>query len=96
MSDQQPGPGEGRSRRRRGRRPRSLDIWRPVPHLPDPEPIRPSTEPTALLKSLGDPPLQGQGAVAEHYIAAVVERAAGLATAIAAAGGLLDLGRDED
>ena len=39
--------------------------------------------PTALLRSLGDPPLQGQGAAAEHYLAAVVERAAGLATALA-------------
>ena len=46
-------------------------------------------DPTALLRSLGDPPLQGQGAVAEHYLAAVVERAAGLATALAATAGLL-------
>jgi hypothetical protein len=65
------------------------DLWRPVPQLADPEPIVPAPDPTALMRSLGDPPLQGQGAVAEHYLAAVVERAAGLATALAVAAGLL-------
>jgi hypothetical protein len=81
--------------RRRGRTPRprpveSLDVWRPVPQLPPLEPITPATEPTALLRSLGDPPLPGQRAVAEHYLAAVVERAAALATALAASVGALD------
>jgi hypothetical protein len=89
--------GQGR-RKNRGRRPKAkgIDIWRPVPMLPDPEPIRPSNDPTAVLRSLGDPPLPGQGAVAEHYLAAVVERAAILATALAASAGLLDTsGPDE-
>jgi hypothetical protein len=67
-----------------------FDLWRPVTPLDDPEPIRPAADPTALLRSLGDPPLQGQGQVAGHYVAAVVERAAGLATALAAAAGLLE------
>ena len=80
---------QGRSRRRRSQRARTADLWRPVPQLPDPEPIVPINDPTALLRSLGDPPLQGQGATAEHYLAAVVERAAGLATALAASAGLL-------
>ena len=65
------------------------DVWRPVPRVPVPEPIVPASRPSAMLRSLGDPPLQGQGQVAEHYLAAVVERAAGLASALAAAGGLL-------
>jgi hypothetical protein len=65
------------------------DLWRAVPAVPAPEPIVPAARPSALIRSLGDPPLQGQGAVAEHYLAAVVERAAGLAAALAAAGGLL-------
>jgi hypothetical protein len=79
-----------RSRRRRGgNKAKRADLWRPVPQLADPDPIVASPEPTALLRSLGDPPLQGQGAVAEHYLAAVVERAAGLATALALAAGLL-------
>ena len=69
--------------------PKSVDLWRPVPKLPEPERIVPVSDPTAVLRSLGDPPLQGQGAVAEHYLAAVVERAAGLATALAVAADLL-------
>jgi hypothetical protein len=83
-------PARKSSRRRRpAQKAKRLDLWRPVPQLADPAPIVPTTDPTLLLRSLGDPPLQGQGAVAEHYLAAVVERAAGLATALAAAGGLL-------
>jgi hypothetical protein len=72
-----------------GGKPKRPDLWRPVPQLADPVPIVPAPDPTALLRSLGDPPLQGQGAVAEHYLAAVVERAAGLATALAVAAGVL-------
>ena len=75
--------------RRPNQKPKSLDVWRPVPQLPEPAPIVPAAEPAAMLRSLGDPPLPGQGAVAGHYLAAVVERAAGLATALAAAAGVL-------
>jgi hypothetical protein len=83
--------------RRRTGKPKSLDIWRPVPMLPDPEPVRPAADPGALLRSLGDPPLPGQGQVAEHYMVAVVERAAGLATALAASAGLLRMpGQDDE
>jgi hypothetical protein len=82
-------------RRRRPNKPKTVDLWRPVPQLPEPEPIVPSSDPTALLRSLGDPPLQGQGAAAGHYLAAVVERAAGLATALAATADLLAQPRDE-
>ena len=70
-------------------KPKALHLWRPVPQLSELAPIIPAADPTALLRSLGDPPLQGQGAVAEHYLAAVIERAAGLATALAASAGLL-------
>jgi hypothetical protein len=66
-----------------------VHLWRPVAQLGELSPIIPAADPTALLRSLGDPPLQGQGAVAEHYLAAVIERAAGLATALAASAGLL-------
>lgn len=87
----------GKNRRRKhggsgsggGNKARPVDLWQPVPALPDPVPIEPATDPRALLRSLGDPPLSGQGAVAEHYMGAVVDRAAGLATALAAAAGLL-------
>jgi hypothetical protein len=104
MADQpQQGSGGGKRRRRRkggggggnanpntnGTRARRPDLWRPVPQLADPAPIEPASDPSVLLRSLGDPPLQGQAAVAEHYLAAVAERAAGLATALALAAGLL-------
>ncbi|CAN5588997.1 hypothetical protein BH18ACT1_BH18ACT1_18010 [soil metagenome] len=87
----QAAPGSKPSRHRRRSRGASArgDLWRPTPKLPDPEPITPGADPTALLRSLGDPPLLGQGAVAEHYVAAVTERVAALATALAVAGGLL-------
>ena len=68
---------------------RRVDLWRPVPALEEPASIVPAPDPTALLRSLGDPPLQGQGAVAGHYLAAVVEEAARVATAIAAVSGVL-------
>ncbi len=76
-------------RRRGGQKPKPVDLWRPVPQLPDPEPIRPATDTMALLRSLGDPPLPGQAAVAEHYFGAVVEKSAAMATALAASAGLL-------
>jgi len=80
---------QGSSNRRRRRKTKPVDLWRPVPVLADPEPIVPVGDPTALLRSLGSPPLQGQGAAPEHYLAAVVERAAGLATALAASADLV-------
>lgn len=93
----QPTRKPGGKSRRRGKggggggnqKPRHAEIWQPVPALPDPTPIEPATDPRSMLRSLGDPPLAGQGAVAEHYIGAVVDRAAALATALAAAAGLL-------
>ena len=85
-------PGTGK--RRRPNKSKS-DIWRSVPPLPEPEPIVPVRDPAAMLRSLGDPPLQGQNMVAQHYLVAVVERAAGLATALAAAAGLLATPSDD-
>ncbi|MCB1257662.1 MAG: hypothetical protein KDB26_11180 [Microthrixaceae bacterium] len=70
------------------------EFWRAAPEPPDPEEIDPSEYPTALINSMGTPPLPGQASVAEHYFAAVVERAAGVATAVAASAGLLDSGDD--
>jgi hypothetical protein len=93
MTDQPRRKQGGKSRRRGGQgggpKPHRVDLWQPVPALPDPVPIEPATDPRMLLRSLGDPPLSGQGAVAEHYLGAVIDRAAGLATALAAAAGVL-------
>lgn len=91
-----PSKAAAKRRRSKAQKAKRLDIWRPVPPLEDPEPIVPSDDPATLIRSLGPPPLQGQGAVSEHYLAAVVERAAGLATALAATGGLLAEADDGD
>jgi hypothetical protein len=77
-------------RRRRGAsRPRPPDLWSPVPKASEPEPIAAAADVTALLRSLPDPPLKGQGSVARHYLAAVIERTARVATALVATAGLL-------
>jgi hypothetical protein len=88
MAQQQPRKRSG-PRRRGGARAKPVDLWRPVPPLPDPEPIVPATDPTALLRSIGAPPLRARSDMAEAYLVAVAERAAGLATALAAAADLL-------
>lgn len=89
-SNNQGSAGSRRNKRRRPQnRPRSVDLWRPVPQLPDPEPIVAATDPGILLRSLGTPPLQGQGSQAEHAFELVVRRSALLASALAAAAGLL-------
>ena len=76
-------------RKRGGATAKPVDIWRPVPPLPDVVPIVPVADPTALLRSIGVPPLRGRSDVAGAYLLAVAERAAGLATALAAAADLL-------
>jgi len=84
------------SRRRKQQKQKPVRLWRPVPQLPEPTPVVPAADPTVVLRSLGDLPLQGQVAVAEHYVAAVVERAAALATALAASANLLGMPGDAD
>lgn len=67
------------------------DFW--GAHLPVPEPVasvRPADNPAAVVRSLGSPPLTGHETIAEHYFAAVYEKAAKSASALAAASGLLD------
>ena len=78
-----------RSSQRKRSKAKPVDLWRPVPPLPDPVPISPAADPTALLRSIGAPPLRGRSDMAGAYLLAVAERAAGLATALAAAADLL-------
>jgi hypothetical protein len=89
-----------RSRRRGGRRGRGKSqspavFWGHDEPIDDLEPFRPATDPTALVRSLGRAPLPGHETVAEHYFAAVYERAGGLALALAATTGLLAGDDDE-
>jgi hypothetical protein len=55
------------------------------------ERIRPTPDPAALPRSLGDPPLTPDTAAA-HHVAVVYEEAVRAATALAAANDLLDAG----
>ena len=83
------------ARRGRRRKPQSTrNFWGNADTFDEePELIRPSDEPTAMLQSLGPPQLPGGDTIAVHYFAAVYQRAAAMAVALAAASGLLD---DED
>ena len=49
-----------------------------------------TSNPVAVVKSLGRPPLSGQQNASEHYFAAVYERAVNLGAALAAAGDLIE------
>jgi hypothetical protein len=57
--------------------------------------MTPVDDPTALVRSLGPPQLPGQTTYAEHYVAAVVQRAAAMAGAVAAAAGVSAEPEDE-
>jgi hypothetical protein len=81
----------------RARKPSMRDFW--GVERDDEEPpalIRPSDDPTAMIRSLGPPPLPSRETVAEHYFVAVYEKATALATALAAASDLLDTEEDDD
>lgn len=67
--------------------PKPADFWRAAPDPAPPGEITPAADPTALLRSLGPPPLLDQ-AGADRF-AVVVARASALATALAAAAGIL-------
>ena len=75
----------------KGNEPRPQDMWKAAPALPELRPIALPHDAGALVRSLGDPPLPGKSVVAGHYLQAVIERAAGLAAALAASADLLAL-----
>lgn len=87
------GKGGGKSGNKGGRQNKiapPAEFWRAAPEPPEPPDIRPAQDPTALLQSMGTAPLPGQASVADHYMAAVIQRAAMLATALAASADLLE------
>lgn len=66
-------------------------FWGSATEEPEaPDRIRPTPDPGALPRSLGDPPLTPDTAAAQH-VAVVYEEAVRAATALAAANGLLDV-----
>ena len=95
------GGGQGQSQTDRGRasssaagrrRSGGADFWgRPADGPPTDRKVRPTVDPGAVVRSLGDPPLGPNPATAAHHLTAIYEEAVKAATALAAANGLLDL-----
>lgn len=95
------GGASGQKRRKKRRRKTSdksaIDPNRPLWENPDGEAeireivgsVRPARHPTAVVRSLGDPPLGKFASSAQHYYDAVYEKAQQYAVAIATANGLL-------
>lgn len=66
-------------------------FWGGAEDLPEAEPeLRITDDPDAVPRSLGEPPLPGSEAVAGHYLAAIYDRAVGIAGALALANGLIE------
>ena len=84
------------NRRRRGKKPKAVDLWKPVPPLDPPEPIARAADATAVLASLGDPPLKGQGDLAKRHLFMVAERAADAAIVLAHVAGLVAPAEPDD
>ena len=93
--------GEGRRKPKRNRRGRGRsgqstnartagDFWGDIDKIPAVDSVVLTSDPSAVVRSLGRPPLAGHEAVSEHYFRAVYEQAVTLAGVLATAGDLLD------
>jgi hypothetical protein len=76
---------------KRGGQHHKADLWQESPSLPEVEPIAVPHEVGAMLRSLGDPPMNN-GAAAGRYFSVVIERAAAVAVALAVSADVLDPG----
>lgn len=84
----QSGNRQGGGRRKTG----GADFWgRPAEAPTSDRKVRPTVDPGALVRSLGDPPLGPNPATAAHHLTAIYEEAVRAATALAAANGLVEL-----
>lgn len=73
------------------RRSGGADFWgRASDGPPSERKVRPTIDPGAVVRSLGDPPLGPNPATAAHHLTAIYEEAVRAATALAAANGLLE------
>ena len=93
--------GNGRRKSKRNRRGRGRsgaaatartagDFWGDADKLPPIDSVTLTSDPSAVVRSLGRPPLAGHEAVSEHYFRAVYEQAVMLAGVLATAGDLID------
>ena len=96
-NNHQGGNNKAQSRRNNQARPTAeptpAEFWRIATKAAIPARITPATDPTALMRSLGRPPLDHPGA--DRYLASVAQRAAGLATALAVAADILATTEEE-
>jgi hypothetical protein len=82
------------SRRKSGAR---RDFWDGVDAGDEPPAlVRKQDDPSAMIRSLGPPPLPGRETIAENYFALAYDKAARRAVALAAASGLIDLSVTEE
>ena len=85
-----------RSTPRRKAAPRR-DFWDGVDPRDEPTPlVRPPEDPSAMIRSLGPPPLPGRETIAENYFALAFDKASRRAVALAAANGLIDWPESDD
>ena len=90
-AQQQQQSGSARSSSGARRRSGGADFWgRPTEGPPSERKVRPTIDPGAVVRSLGDPPLGPNPATAAHHLTAIYEEAVRAATALAAVNGLLD------
>ena len=90
-SGQPQSSGNARSQAQNRRRTGGADFWgRPTEGPPSDRKVRPTIDPGAVVRSLGDPPLGPNPATAAHHLTAIYEEAVRAATALAAANGLLE------
>ncbi len=82
-------PKQGKQGKQKAPKFDAADFWGDADDLPEPHGYDvEATDPTAILRSLGRPPIPGSEAAAEHHFTMIYERSGMLATALAAAGGL--------
>ncbi|MGH9095203.1 MAG: hypothetical protein ACRDXE_08595 [Acidimicrobiales bacterium] len=85
------------SKRRRpgaSRKVAEAKYWGTAGEATAPKAVRPTPVPSALVRSLGAPPLSVDSGLAERHLAAVYEEAVRAATALVAANGLLAVDDD--
>jgi len=87
----QPQQGGNRSSGGGRRRSGGTDFWgKATEGPPSDRKVRPTIDPGAVIRSLGDPPLGPNPATAAVQLTAIYEEAVRAATALAAANGLLE------
>jgi len=85
-----------RSNPRRKAAPRR-DFWDGVDGGEEPVTlIRSAEDASAMIRSLGPPPLPGRETIAERYLALAFDKASRRAVALAAASGLMDISEPDD